>query len=513
MKNVLIYTMLMLFASMLVARTQLIRTQDYPVQESPILMDIDNTMDLYYFSDTVSNQQIVRKSYHADQHIEITDVLWSANISDVESGDYQWQRGERLYGKLWFYIGFNKLLLIVCIDGDDVSHHTLPSPINLNFDIAGIQRTFCHFGEGRIYFVDSNKLKSWDISSGACTILMNLSDPEGYRTLVKLGEEYLAFSDYNAQSNWHNYLVYPDSSFEQTNLQAWTIHSAFKLCDGMYWVQRQRMESGTSYNGSGTIRIQGNTITDQTWWEEDMWYGGYEEERPILLLQNSMLLCNRMYLYGSNPITHNFVLKERLTNGNYANYGGFPQIQTIMGSQIYALNFAEQLVLIRCHEMESHSSIDLYLPDMDEHSLSEVSFPDSLISGGWPIFQADQNALWMLIQNESSTDLLYAYRDEASGLSNDTISPAPVDLLFKPNPFRHNVEISCNKDIEPHSELKIYNTRGQIINQLIPQAGSSGNRIFSWDGRDSDGKPVSSGIYLIRYIQGQRSVIRRMIKL
>jgi hypothetical protein len=51
--------------------------------------------------------------------------------------------------------------------------------------------------------------------------------------------------------------------------------------------------------------------------------------------------------------------------------------------------------------------------------------------------------------------------------------------------------------------IKIFNTKGQWINQLKPQGIANGAAYISWNGRDRMGIPVSSGIYFYRvYYKG-----------
>ena len=46
-----------------------------------------------------------------------------------------------------------------------------------------------------------------------------------------------------------------------------------------------------------------------------------------------------------------------------------------------------------------------------------------------------------------------------------------------------------------HVNLSIFNTNGQLVRTLVDQNKSAGSYKVSWDGRDSDGFIVATGVY------------------
>ncbi|RKY77483.1 hypothetical protein DRQ00_06880, partial [candidate division KSB1 bacterium] len=70
-----------------------------------------------------------------------------------------------------------------------------------------------------------------------------------------------------------------------------------------------------------------------------------------------------------------------------------------------------------------------------------------------------------------------------------------------PNPFRISAEKTTFQFqlTQPmHVTLKIYNLLGQQIYTVIDRQLQAGLQLFSWDGRDTFGQPVASGIYFAR---------------
>lgn len=67
-----------------------------------------------------------------------------------------------------------------------------------------------------------------------------------------------------------------------------------------------------------------------------------------------------------------------------------------------------------------------------------------------------------------------------------------------PNPFNPNTNISFavgDQDGAAHVVLTVHNIRGRVINTLVDEIKQPGSYTIQWDGTDSKGSPVSSGVY------------------
>jgi len=67
-----------------------------------------------------------------------------------------------------------------------------------------------------------------------------------------------------------------------------------------------------------------------------------------------------------------------------------------------------------------------------------------------------------------------------------------------PNPFNANTRINYNILNSTHVNLTIYDMTGRIINSLVNAKQEKGHHTVVWDGRDLEGKIVSSGVYHYR---------------
>lgn len=65
-----------------------------------------------------------------------------------------------------------------------------------------------------------------------------------------------------------------------------------------------------------------------------------------------------------------------------------------------------------------------------------------------------------------------------------------------PNPFNPETEIRFQLPQASHVVLKIFNTVGEEVRTLAEAQYQAGDYSVSWDGKDKNGNPVSSGVYL-----------------
>jgi flagellar hook assembly protein FlgD len=78
-------------------------------------------------------------------------------------------------------------------------------------------------------------------------------------------------------------------------------------------------------------------------------------------------------------------------------------------------------------------------------------------------------------------------------------APALQAVLHNyPNPFNPTTTIRYTLSDYSVRDLTItiYNARGQKLKESAVTIGESGEGLFTWDGRDDQGKPASSGVYL-----------------
>ena len=100
------------------------------------------------------------------------------------------------------------------------------------------------------------------------------------------------------------------------------------------------------------------------------------------------------------------------------------------------------------------------------------------------------------------------------GSEEEEIAPANViSLTNYPNPFNPVTKINFNMPQAGDATLKIYNTKGQLINTLFDGQADSGNNELIWNGVDNNNKAVSSGLYFYKLETSNKTITNKMMLL
>ena len=97
-----------------------------------------------------------------------------------------------------------------------------------------------------------------------------------------------------------------------------------------------------------------------------------------------------------------------------------------------------------------------------------------------------------------------------------SLKPVPEHFALRqnaPNPFNPATNISYELPDAANVRLSIYNLLGQEVRTLVNGAMEAGYYTVNWDGNDSSGRQVASGIYLYRIQAGEHVQARRMMML
>ena len=135
----------------------------------------------------------------------------------------------------------------------------------------------------------------------------------------------------------------------------------------------------------------------------------------------------------------------------------------------------------------------------------QLTIVDTLILG-----KDDSVAIVLDAGNTSGPEqLVFSYFDlvEAEKIGeiitsvNDFTDLHPENFrLFQnfPNPFNPTTTISYNLPEDTEVHLKIYNLFGQEVRTLVNETQSAGSKSVVWNGKDTSGRIVSSGLYIYR---------------
>ncbi|MCB5268856.1 MAG: C25 family cysteine peptidase [Candidatus Cloacimonadaceae bacterium] len=101
--------------------------------------------------------------------------------------------------------------------------------------------------------------------------------------------------------------------------------------------------------------------------------------------------------------------------------------------------------------------------------------------------------------------------EPVSNSDNTTVVQALVLSPNYPNPFNPETNISFNLPISSPARLEIFNLKGQRVRKLVDSELPAGTSIVTWNGKDDNGREVSSGVYFYRLSTDDKVISRKMM--
>jgi hypothetical protein len=82
-----------------------------------------------------------------------------------------------------------------------------------------------------------------------------------------------------------------------------------------------------------------------------------------------------------------------------------------------------------------------------------------------------------------------------------------------PNPFADVARVAFALPVAAPVELAVYDVSGRLVRMLADGPMPAGRHVREWDGRDEQGRRVSSGVYFYRIVAGSDRAERKMVRL
>ncbi|MCD4828259.1 MAG: C10 family peptidase [Candidatus Cloacimonetes bacterium] len=114
--------------------------------------------------------------------------------------------------------------------------------------------------------------------------------------------------------------------------------------------------------------------------------------------------------------------------------------------------------------------------------------------------------------DQSVDDVNFALEHDGSAAGDDAVQ-WNGDVTVYPNPFNPSTSFRFSQAQPGQVSLTIYDVRGRKVRTLVNRHLPSGEHNIAWDGRDDNGAPVSSGIYLFMVKSGKITASGKVVLL
>lgn len=110
--------------------------------------------------------------------------------------------------------------------------------------------------------------------------------------------------------------------------------------------------------------------------------------------------------------------------------------------------------------------------------------------------------------------LVHAYGPQDIGAQTNAGQPAPLAqhetaslVAAHPNPFNPSTQIRFLMPQAGLAALRLFNTNGQLVRELLHEERNAGEYVVTWNGRNENGEQAASGVYFIHFEgAGQKQV-------
>ena len=158
---------------------------------------------------------------------------------------------------------------------------------------------------------------------------------------------------------------------------------------------------------------------------------------------------------------------------------------------------------------------DAYWNEILVYNLSNPAFPDLFYSFKWNRLSAELavNEDYLITANDDSGFTILDINN-LTPVSENVITKEKMLLTNYPNPFNPSTTIEFSILYSSKVELSIYNIKGQKVKTLYSGIEEEGKHSILWNGKDTNDKPVSSGIYFYKLnVNGKTEAVKKCLLL
>jgi len=148
-----------------------------------------------------------------------------------------------------------------------------------------------------------------------------------------------------------------------------------------------------------------------------------------------------------------------------------------------------------------------------ESTLRLLHWDKSLTPDGWVDITTSLSTVQNTIMGQTTSLSPFVIGAGSVTAVGDTPSTFALHQNI-PNPFNPTTTITYDVAAGgARVSIAVFDASGRLVRTLLDEHRPAGTQAVDWDGRDSSGRPVSSGVYFYRMTSGSFSESKRMVLL
>lgn len=233
------------------------------------------------------------------------------------------------------------------------------------------------------------------------------------------------------------------------------------------------------------------------------------------LQQMSVVVGNSIYLLGGiNGVLINSIFKYNISDHSFIKLPTELERPMTGGA---AVNVGDSTVYIIGGTDETEhalSSVEVLKFNNDQVNIEDgprLNFPRTD-----PVVVNYKNSIFVFggLGEDGQPVVAIERLDIVTGVEANKLTPQNFELENNyPNPFNPSTDITFKVGKTTKVSLDIYSVLGQHVRNITSKVFAPGSYIFSWNGLDDSGMPLSSGIYIYRLSSVYFTDAKKMILL
>lgn len=374
---------------------------------------------------------------------------------------------------------------------------------DLSFD--GIQYGIISFGLQFGYSIDT----SGDFNGDGFNDLVVASQ---HRNLSHYGQVNIFFggAEIDTECDW---LFYGDEMEEfgaelavgDINGDGFSDLATISLYTGSSDIQNQIVKIFLgAYNSNNQVDASHVFDQDNTWivmfMDGDSNRDGYDD----LVMKNSL----NNVLYGSSDLSGGFVDLSLPVQES------FPVYYVVSNDSTFVVNIkADVNPYLMEYNLSSYYSAGSYL---DQYRFIYTPNPINGCGFGYSLGDINNDgSIEILVTNRVNNSVVFnivtTHPDPNS--TDDVVNLQPINLTVSPNPFSNKSMLSYELREPGRILLSIYNIKGQLVDSVSDGYRGVGLYNEIWDGKDSLGRKLPSGVYLVKLSVCDKYILYKKVTL